>query len=426
MKRHLASSSDTRSGRASWSPSFMAKVFLSYARADRQAVQPVAEALEAEGHEVWWDRRIGGGAEFAAEIESALDSADTVLVCWSQNAQKSHWVRDEAAAGRDSGRLFPVSLDGSQPPLGFRQFQTIDLSGWSGRVTDPQFAEVLATLGNKKVRAPGNAFRTTGRLKVGTGGSKLVPLSAGAIAVAIAAGAALYWPGEVQASSPPELEITKVEPSGAGVDQNLAAQFRQELRAILAADNAIIVSSPEGGRKSRARFALAESVSRTSRGFKIAVDLTDRETGVMLWSKILEVSAADPSIGPRQASYKVGTVVRCALSSQSQRLRGPALTQWVALCYEMWANPDSNADSALQAARKATEAAPDFSEAWSARAMFAAPLPADKAQGDLESLRAEAKEAAERALSPTRRTAKPMQRNRCCFQPRPIRSARRF
>jgi tetratricopeptide (TPR) repeat protein len=106
----------------------MASIFLSYDREDEPHARPVAALLERSGHSVWWDRRIKGGREFAAEIEAALDAADRIVVLWSARAVKSAWVRDEAAVGRDTGRLVPATLDGTRPPLGFRQFQTIDLS----------------------------------------------------------------------------------------------------------------------------------------------------------------------------------------------------------------------------------------------------------------------------------------------------------
>lgn len=85
----------------------MARVFLSYARADRVRVNELAAALERAGHEVWWDRRLSGGAEFEHQIEQALAGADVVVVAWSVASVRSHWVRDEAAAGRDSNRLGP-------------------------------------------------------------------------------------------------------------------------------------------------------------------------------------------------------------------------------------------------------------------------------------------------------------------------------
>lgn len=105
----------------------MTQVFLSYDREDRAAAGRIASELESAGHDVWWDRQIRGGAEYATEIEQALEAADAVVVLWSKRSIASSWVRDEAAAGRDRGRFVPVRIDGCTPPLGFRQFQTIEL-----------------------------------------------------------------------------------------------------------------------------------------------------------------------------------------------------------------------------------------------------------------------------------------------------------
>jgi tetratricopeptide (TPR) repeat protein len=105
----------------------MTKVFLSYDREDQAAARKIAASLQKAGHEVWWDRNIRGGSEYAQEIERALQDAGAVVVLWSERSTKSAWVRDEAAAGRDSGRLVPVRIDACSPPLGFRQYQLIDL-----------------------------------------------------------------------------------------------------------------------------------------------------------------------------------------------------------------------------------------------------------------------------------------------------------
>src|SRR6184192_3668559 len=115
----------------------LASVFLSYSREDVAKAEAVAEALERLGHSVWWDRRIHGGSRFSKEIDQALKSSDVVLVHWSRASVESAWVQDEAAEGRDSGRLVPVVIDDSKPPLGFRQYQAIDFSGWKGRANAP-------------------------------------------------------------------------------------------------------------------------------------------------------------------------------------------------------------------------------------------------------------------------------------------------
>src|SRR5687768_13442056 len=108
----------------------MARLFLSYAHQDSAAAQDLAAAMTDCGHQVWWDRELHGGARFATEIDRQLREADAVIVLWSRHSCESPWVQDEASEGRDSGRMVPVGLDDSRPPLGFRQYQSIDFSGF--------------------------------------------------------------------------------------------------------------------------------------------------------------------------------------------------------------------------------------------------------------------------------------------------------
>ena len=108
-------------------------LFLSYSRDDEPKARRLASCLQSLGYAVWWDALIEGGATYARKISVALDEADVVIVLWSAHSIESDWVRDEAAQGRDRRRLVPLSLDGSPPPLGFRQYQVIDLSRWHGR-----------------------------------------------------------------------------------------------------------------------------------------------------------------------------------------------------------------------------------------------------------------------------------------------------
>jgi adenylate cyclase len=105
----------------------VSRIFLSYARDDVDAARQLAEGISEAGHDVWWDRHLHGGSRFAAEIDQALKDAEVVVVLWSGASVESAWVQDEAAEGRDSGRLVPVALDLAKPPLGFRQFHTLQL-----------------------------------------------------------------------------------------------------------------------------------------------------------------------------------------------------------------------------------------------------------------------------------------------------------
>ena len=124
----------------------MARLFLSYSREDRHLIEPLARLLELAGHGVWWDRRIAGGSDYSAEIARELGASDVVVVAWSTTSVTSHWVKDEAAEGRDAGRLVPLLLDRSMPPLGFRQIQAIDLSDWQGDGKPAAFEELLRAI----------------------------------------------------------------------------------------------------------------------------------------------------------------------------------------------------------------------------------------------------------------------------------------
>ena len=121
-------------------------VFVSYSRADQKRAMPVIGALEQAGFRVWWDGLLEGGDNFLPTTDAALEGADAVVVLWSKVSVDSHWVRDEATSGRDRHCLVPLSLDGVQPPLGFRQFQVIDLSKWNGKPDTPEMARLVRGL----------------------------------------------------------------------------------------------------------------------------------------------------------------------------------------------------------------------------------------------------------------------------------------
>jgi adenylate cyclase len=125
----------------------VSRIFLSYAREDVDSAKQLAESVGRAGHDVWWDRHIHGGSRFTTEIDRALKDAEVVIVMWTDASVESAWVQDEAAEGRDSGRLVPVSLNGCRPPLGFRQFHTIALD-WHGRGEPEQLGELLDAIGN--------------------------------------------------------------------------------------------------------------------------------------------------------------------------------------------------------------------------------------------------------------------------------------
>jgi adenylate cyclase len=125
----------------------VSRVFLSYAREDIDAARELAEQIAHAGHDVWWDRHLHGGSRFVAEIDKALKDAEAVVVLWTAASVESAWVQDEAAEGRDKGRLVPASLGSAKPPLGFRQFHTVVIGEMNGRERADGIDELLDAIG---------------------------------------------------------------------------------------------------------------------------------------------------------------------------------------------------------------------------------------------------------------------------------------
>ena len=122
----------------------MSTIFLSYAREDKACAERLARVLEQARHEVWWDRHIGTGREFSAEIEAALEKAEIVLVVWSKERRQNRlgFATKQQLAATAAGSS-PVLIDGRQPPIGFRQFQALDLTGWKGRDKESRTKELI-------------------------------------------------------------------------------------------------------------------------------------------------------------------------------------------------------------------------------------------------------------------------------------------
>lgn len=124
----------------------MSDIFVSYARSDEARAERVAEALRADGFQVWRDDQLPAHRAYAEVIEERLGSALAVVVLWSADAAKSQWVRAEADTARNAGTLVQAALDGGIPPLPFNQIQCADLSGWRGNPDFPGWQKLLGSV----------------------------------------------------------------------------------------------------------------------------------------------------------------------------------------------------------------------------------------------------------------------------------------
>jgi TolB-like protein/tetratricopeptide (TPR) repeat protein len=286
--------------------------FLSYARADQAQATKLARALEKAGLDVWWDALIEGGAAFAKSIEAALESCNAVVVVWSKTSAESDWVLDEAGKGRDLRKLVPVSLDGTLPPLGFRQYHSIDLSSWQG---NPGAAEISAivrgitTAGSQVVHPP---QRETGvPIASRTLTRRGLLIAAAGTAFAGAAGLVAWQQGlfrrrlAATGNSVAVLPFTNL--SGDQSQAYFSDGLSEELRATLARNAKLLVMAQASSAAFRdhkedavtiadklgVAYLLDGSVRRSGDVVRVAADLIDGSTGFSRWSQTFDRAMDD-------------------------------------------------------------------------------------------------------------------------------------
>ena len=285
-------------------------IFLSYAHADAKRAQQLAAALSVRGYTVWWDALIEGGALFAKSIREALEAADAVVVLWSKVSVESDWVADEAAQGRDRKRLVPLSLDGSPPPLGFRQYQTIDLANWRGKAASAQVDAIDRAIGQAIGQSPGSP-----RIYQASGGAGIdrrrTLLFAGGAGAAVAAGGGLYaWRGNLF-GPPLSARTIAVLPfknlSGDAAQAYLSDGLTEEIRSALTRNASLQVLAAASSNTARdheesataiaGKLGVANllegSVQRTGDVIRVAIELTDGKTGFSIWSKRVDARLTD-------------------------------------------------------------------------------------------------------------------------------------
>lgn len=309
-------------------------LFVSYARANRTEVQPIIAALEAAGHGVWWDGLIEGGARFAHQTEAALNAAPAVIVVWSAASITSHWVNDEATAARDRGVLVPVTIDGSSAPIGFRQFQVIDLSSWSGAVDAPEFARVLngiAALGNMPKRPQAPAAMTPApsrRHRFTTRRGLIAGAAAGAGLLALGGAARYGWlGGGGNGAEDHSIAVLPFETIGGGAErayfaEGLAAELRSQLtrnqafRVIGRSSSETAAAEGDGVASIADRldvaFLLEGTVRWAGNAVRISADLIDTATNVSRWNRMFDLKVDDILV----VQAEIAAAVTVALSSE--------------------------------------------------------------------------------------------------------------
>ena len=305
-------------------------VFVSYARADAKAAAAIVRILEKAGLTVWWDALIPGGERFGSMISEALEHARAVVVLWSSNAMESHWVQDEASFGRDRHCLVPLSIDGSAPPLGFRQFQSIDVSRGGLKASNPALRRAIETIAECMGR-PIEALPVSPKK-----GLDRRTLIGGAAAAGAAAGGFALWrfvraPGAAPANSIAVLPFDNL--SGDPAKQYLSDGLAAELRSTLARNPLLRVVGQASSNSFRGRSESSGDIARqlsvanlldgnvraVGDAVRVAVELIDGSSGFSKWS----TSFDRPLSSLLQLDSDVANAVISALSTHLGKSKEP-------------------------------------------------------------------------------------------------------
>ena len=279
-------------------------VFLSYSRADQARARPVIDALITSGFTVWWDGMLRGGENFLPTTEAALEQARAVVVLWSKTSVDSHWVRDEAQRGRERGCLVPLAIDGSQAPLGFRQFQLIDVSRWRGRADAPEFQPVLDAVAALVGRAPDRPVGRNAMI------DRRALIGGGALLVAAGTGLAVWRSGWLSGPATPDdsiavrpLQNLSEDPGQDYFSEGLTDEIRlalsrnARLRVLAQTSTNSVRDSKLGpseiAQKLGVAYLLGGSVRRSGEALRITAELTDGRSGTNLWADVFDRKLAD-------------------------------------------------------------------------------------------------------------------------------------
>ena len=338
----------------------MASVFLSYDRDDADRARHFAVALEKAGHEVWWDLHVRSGAQFSKVIDEALQAADVVVVLWSVRSIESAWVRDEAAAGRDTGRLVPVTIDGTEPPLGFRQFQTIDLSKWKGRGRPEGIRTLLADVASLEKGAGSGTSAEKPISKPIAQDWKVGPFAVAAVAVVAMLAAVLVWRPWSSATAPTVLVASGRNDSAS---EALTRDFATQLGSLPALQSGSLRLVTSTADKPSLVLEVTRAADPRTAGANLLLKSTADHT--VIWSDDFEQgqrSAADMKL---QMAFTAARVLGCATDALSgNALPKQSRTLYLTSCGQTVEGRNYDPETVIAGLTKVVTQAPSFTPAW--------------------------------------------------------------
>jgi adenylate cyclase len=333
----------------------MAHVFVSYARTDEPHAEHVAEALRAQGYEVWRDDQLPAHRAYAEVIEEHLRAADAVIVLWSAEAAKSQWVRSEANVARSACTLVQATLDSSLPPMPFDQIQCADLADWDGRADTAgwrKLAASIATLAGRSAKSAPAESRKARRQQVSVCVLPFVNMSGDAEQE--------YFSDGI--SEDITTDLSKVSSLGV-IARNTAFQLKGHS-----------VDVCDVAKRFNVSHVLEGSVRKAGNRVRITAQLIDGATGDHIWAERYDRDLTDIFAIQDEISEAIVAALKLRLLPQEKKAiehRGTTNADAYNLylmARQYWILGDfgdaRREEKVIRICRRATEVDPNYPQAW--------------------------------------------------------------
>ncbi len=301
-------------------------IFFSYARDDRARALVIIKLIEQAGFSVWWDGLLEGGERFSRTTEDALNRAKAVVVLWSKTSVQSHWVHDEATRGRDRRILLPLSLDGTSPPLGFGQFQVIDLATSKMNVGDVGIQQMLHAIAVLLGEQRGSPIARP--VPAASAINRRMAITAGSLAI-LAVGGVATWRSGIFGDGETDNRIAVLPFDNLGGDseyQYVVEGLANEVRSTLSQNGALQVIGQASSevfargkddavafaKRLGASFLIDGAVQIVANRLRVTIDLIDGATGVSRPSRTFEHTTDNILAVQRE----IGRAIAAELSSR--------------------------------------------------------------------------------------------------------------
>ena len=138
------------------------KIIISYAREDLKVVEQLHEALEARGLFVWRDvKNLFPGNPWPEALGKAINESDYVLLCWSEAASASAFVKDEWTTAKALKKtIIPYLLDDTPLPAALAAIhglKDVDVGDVAGMMLKAERVSVPSTRAEPSSDAAGEA-----------------------------------------------------------------------------------------------------------------------------------------------------------------------------------------------------------------------------------------------------------------------------